>query len=467
MIKFFVSFAVTLLFWGYEAAAAESVSLGRYLEMVRDRNPALRSGARSLEAGYYGVLASVSYQRPSLEGMVSGSYLTGSRNAQSDLREKNVAAGNAAFRLTHRIDLSGAWSLDERQQILFYEIQRAGFDEDVNDLMAAAEECWWSAVLARENIALQEDVLRQRRENNRVTEEKYKQQLVPRLDLIRSEAQVVEAESLVSDASAQYSNLLARLAALTGGTEVVPPEEPLLLPAFSVTATPEKMLSSSPEVRAARLALDRSRVVRQLKAKGLSPTLNAAITWMPFSDPWNSSSPQKGEMSATLSLNFPILDGGQTRYEVLNADRLVQAAEEWLRSVENSAKMDFAIAGNDWNRAMALEKAKKRQVERSDEEVRITKLMYGEGMGAQLDLINAQTENQRIRTDYLSAVRDMYVALVNLRKVAGDYAPDEEGAWKDAVIRYGRGRNVSDENVLGGTNEKRTGRAGEAKNKNR
>jgi outer membrane protein TolC len=424
-----LSFFVVFLLFFSGNAGAEVVNLDRYLEMVKDRNHALQSGARSLEAAWYGVLASVSYQRPSLEGTVSGSWLTGTTGAQGG-RERDVTASGGALRLTHRIDIAGSFTLDEQQQILYYEIQRASFEEDVNNLLASAEENYWSAVLARENITLQRDVLRQRLENNRVTEEKYRQELVPRLDLIRSEAQVVAAESLITEAEAQYRNLLATLARLAGGAEVDPVDEPLLVPTFNVAADLEKALRFRPGVRSARLTLERSRVVKKLRAKGLSPTLNLGISWTPLADPRNSASPQKGEMSATLSLNIPIADGNETKYGILNADRLAQSAEAGLQSVEDTTGMNLSIARNNWDRAAALEKDRKRQMERSDEELRITELMYNEGMGAQIDLINAQTENQRVRTDYLDAVRGMYVALVHLRAAAGDYAPGEDGNWR-------------------------------------
>ena len=125
---------------------------------------------------------------------------------------------------------------------------------------------------------------------------------------------------------------------------------------------------------------------------------------------------------------------------VLNADRLSQAAEANVQAIENTARTDLIVAQNNWETAEALEKAKKRQVERSDEELRITELMYNEGMGAQIDLINAQTENQQVRTDYLNSIQGMYGALVELRKAVGDYAPNEYGTWKEAVMKYGKGK---------------------------
>ena len=82
---------------------------------------------------------------------------------------------------------------------------------------------------------------------------------------------------------------------------------------------------------------------------------------------------------------------------------------------------------NAWKNASVAEMDKKRQVERAEEELRITELMYSEGMGAQIDLINAQTAYQGVRTQYLNSVKEMYVALVQLRRAIGDYSPDESG----------------------------------------
>jgi hypothetical protein len=34
---------------------------------------------------------------------------------------------------------------------------------------------------------------------------------------------------------------------------------------------------------------------------------------------------------------------------------------------------------------------------------------------------------------------------VDLRKAVGDYAPDENGIWKEAVVRYGKGKVIANE----------------------
>ena len=440
---FVLSLSLAVGGWTGSAEASGALRLDEYLRQVLQANHSLQAGIKSVEAAYYAVLSGVADQRPQATVSASGSWLSGQSSMGG--KESNVTAGSLTLGLTQRIDISGSYSLDERQRILGYEEQRAQFDANLNTLIATAEETWWSAVLARENVALQKDILRQRSENLRVTTEKFRQQLVPKLDVVRAEAQVVEAESLVKESETAYLNLLANLSYIAGGMEVVPMEETLHVPVFDVTPGIQKALEARPDVRAARLAVERARVVEKLKGKGMAPTLDLGAQWTAWADPKLSATPQDGEAMASLRLNIPIVDGNRTKYDVLNANRTVEAAEHSLASLEEQTRRDLAVAMNAWKNASVAEMDKKRQVERAEEELRITELMYSEGMGAQIDLINAQTAYQGVRTQYLNSVKEMYVALVQLRRAIGDYSPDESGDWREAVVRYGKGRPVSGE----------------------
>lgn len=420
--------------------ASVSMTLPQYINEILLNNHTLKAAIKNVEASYYSVLASVAYQRPRTSLSASG--LLGTAQLNGDEKEYHPAAGNVNFALTHRIDISGSYKLDEKQNILGYEVSRANFDTSLNTLIATAEQTWWSAVLARENIKLQREIMLQRAENHRVTMEKYNQELVPRLDIVRSEAQVVAAETLVKNAETNYLNLLAELSLMAGGLDVEPVESELQVPQFDVALDYDSALLARPDVRGAKLNLERAKLVKKLTAKGLSPTLDFGFQWTPWADPKASTTPNNGEAGASLTLTVPLTDGHETKYRVLNADRLIQAAEANLESLQEQTRRDIAVAMNNWKNAAASEKDKKRQVERSEEELKITELMYSEGMGAQIDLINAQTAYQAVKTEYLDSIKNMYVALVALRKAIGDYSPNEDGSWREAVIRYGKGNNI-------------------------
>ena len=420
--------------------ASVSMTLPQYIREILLNNHTLRAGMKNVEASYYSVLASVGYQRPSTSGTFTGSYVT--KQTAGNSSQEHVFAGNIGLRLTQRIDINGSYKLDEQQNIMGYEVTRANFDNNINTLIAAAEEAWWSAVLARENMKLQHEILLQRSENHRVTVEKYNQELVPKLDIVRSEAQVVAAETLEKNAETTYLNLLAELSLMAGGLDVEPVDEELKVPEFDVALNFEDALQYRPDVRAARLTLERAQIVKRLTAKGLSPTLDFAFQITPWSDPEGYATPNNQQVGGSLVFSVPITDGNATKYKVFNADRLIQAAESSLEALKEQTRRDITVAMNNWRNASAAEHDKQRQVERAEEELRITELMYSEGMGAQIDLINAQTAYQAVRTEYLDAVKNMYIALVAMRKAVGDYSPDENGTWNEALSRYGKGNNI-------------------------
>lgn len=417
--------------------AAQAVNVDQYLILVLSQNHSLLAAAKNIEANYFQVLSSVGYQRLKAGVSVSNSYNT----AQSSMGGKvyNPVGYSITPSLTQIIDISGVNMLHERQSILGYESSRAAFENTVNTLLSAAEHAYWGVVMARDNVALQKDVLLQRQENLRVTEEKFNQQLVPKLDVIRATSAVSDAHNSIVNAEATLLNRLAVLRNYAGGMDIEPSDTNFYVPKLSININESYALENHPSVRQKKILLAQSEVQKQIAKKGMAPTLGASVSWNMLYGTSAGSSMERGEAAAGLSLNIPIADGNSTKYDVLNKSAAVQAATESLLDSEASVILNLTIARNDWNMAKSLEENMKQQVERSNEELKITELMYNEGMGSQLDLITAQTDNQSVRTNYLNAVMGMYSSIVSLRQAMGDYAPTAEGTWKDAVVKYGKG----------------------------
>ena len=442
-IILYIAFISTIeIFVSTPADASISMTLPQYVREILLNNHSLRAGVKSVEADYYSVLASVGLHRVNVNAGSTFAWISDTP-AQSD-----YTAGNLTIALTQPIDLPGVFKLDQQQNILGYEISRAQFNNNLNSLIATAEETWWSAVLARENVKLQNEILLQRSENHRVTVEKYNQELVPRLDVVRSEAQVVAAETTAKNAETTYQNLLANLSYLAGGIDVEPVEEDLRVPEFDIDLNYEDALEFRPDVKAAKLTVERAKIVKKLTAKGLSPTLIFSFNTTLWSDPSTYTTPNNREVMGALNISLPIFDGKKTKYSVINTDRLIQSAEANLESLKEKTRLDISLALNNWKDAAASEEDKKRQVERSEEELRITELMYAEGMGAQIDLINAQTAYQSVKTEYLDAIKNMYVALVSLKQAMGTYSPDEDGTWDEAKLLYKKGEEIIGETGL-------------------
>ena len=92
-------------------------------------------------------------------------------------------------------------------------------------------------------------------------------------------------------------------------------------------------------------------------------------------------------------------------------------AVQRLRSIIERVERPRACA-----RALEIVAIRRRQAERADKELEIAELMYREGMGSQLDLINAQETDQKSRTELLSAVQELWLVLAEADRVMGRWA---------------------------------------------
>ncbi len=407
--------ATLLLVWGIVAANASEMSLEGFILAVRENNPTLQASLKRLEASYHTVRSAVAVQRPSAG-------LRGATSYNTDDSQSRQGVYSLSAAISHRFDVSGVYSAQEKQLLLQYNILAADHLALINNTLAAAESLYWRSFIARENSALQKEILAQRREDLRITEEKFRQQLIPRLDVVRAQARVEEAESIVVQAESAYRDTLTQLATLSGGIAVTPRSETLLVPSLSIRAGVESALTTRNDIRSAELSLERARVLKALAAKGMSPSVEGAIGYTILTDS-PSQQPDQNELLFSLNVSIPVYDGGKTKEDTEEKARSIEAAERSLEARRLDVREDVLKARTQWEKAVALEASKRKQVARSDEELKITQLMYMEGMGAQIDLLNAQVDNQRVRTEHLDAIKEMYLALVSLRQAMSEYEP--------------------------------------------
>ena len=402
----------TIMLFAVNTASADEISLPEFLRMVKENNNTLRSSASTLESTYYAVRASVAPQRPSLG--IQGS--TGTVTSQAT--ENTLSAG-----LTGRIDISGTYGPQEQSAILSYRIQAERYADLVNSVIGGAEEVFWRASMARENIFLNEKILAERAENLRITREKYKQDLIPRLDVIRAEARVEESRSLLTQARADYKDLLARMMSLSGGTAWEPLYTSLEVGEYPTRVDFEETCQMRPDIQALELTVEKAKVDRLLASKGLAPTLDAFMGWTIATD-GDFVTPPDDELLVSLTLNVPVTDGKETRNRVNEKKELIRASEQDLLAVKDEAMAQITQAHNRLEKALALKATKEKEVTLADEELRITTLLYQEGLGSQLDLLNAQTDQARASTERLDAMKELYLAVVDIKKACGKYAAE-------------------------------------------
>lgn len=141
----------------------------------------------------------------------------------------------------------------------------------------------------------------------------------------------------------------------------------------------------------------------------------------PPSDSWSKS------WSASLVLSIPIFEGRAVSGRVMQAKADYNQARYTARQVEENVLLAVRAAYASWQQAVESLRSQEKTIAQAEEGLRIANLRYENGVGTQLEVLNAQTANTRARVNYINAVYDYELAVAGFLRAAG-YAPTLSGA---------------------------------------
>lgn len=409
-MKFSMFFAAlpAFLFLFPLTAFSAPLSEAQYLALVMERNNDLAAVRQEIDARLFSARAELSVQRPSL-----GLSAEASKWLDQERGDQQIDLS-----LSHRVNLSGSYGLQERELLLGVEILRNQYADAVNERLALAAAAYRRAVMAALNREAMEQIVSKRRESLLITREKFDKELVSLLELLRAQSQVDDGEAFLLQARQKYEQQLVEMSALAGGVQVTPetmfPQLEKLSPAVDET----KAWESRPDVASLMLSRERASVQRSLAAKGLSPFVDLSLGLRVLED-LNSSMERGGEVFVRAVLTVPLTDGGRTANKTGAAESLLKKAGYELEARRDSLKREADLVRERWGRALEIVAIRRRQAERADKELEIAEMMYREGLGSQLDLITAQEADQKSRTELINAIQELWLVLAEADRVMG------------------------------------------------
>lgn len=395
------------------AAFSAPLDEARYLALVMERNNDLAAVRQEVEARIFSARAELAVQRPSL----------GLSAEASKWLDKDRGDQQVDLSLSHRVNLSGSYGLQERDLLLGVEILRNQYADAVNERLALAASAYRQAVMAALNREAMEQIVEKRRESLTITKEKFDKELVSLLELLRAQSQVDDGEAFLLQARQKYEQQLVEMSALAGGAPAIPTIAPPELDGAPLVVDEEKAWGNRPDVAALLLSKERASVQRSLAAKGLSPFVDLSVGLRVGQDYASSYAEERtGEVFVRAAFTIPLADGGKTSNTAEAAALMLRKAEYELAARRDGLKREADLVRERWTRALEIVAIRRRQAERADKELEIAELMYREGMGSQLDLINAQEADQKSRTEFLSAVQELWLVLAEADRVMGRWS---------------------------------------------
>jgi outer membrane protein len=248
---------------------------------------------------------------------------------------------------------------------------------------------------AREAVTVREAALTSTREHLRVATELREAELRPKIDVVRAEVQVKEAEELLERARNQVAVAEAALAQAMGlnpaQNAVAPSQNILPSPILPETpdAAQERAISQRAELVQLRAAEQSAVAGVDAAASGLRPTvgLSAELTAERF-----TTMPETGDWSVMIGARWPISDAGETRARKREAQAQRDAISAQFEQIRNGVALEVQQAWLDLQSARRRESVAVVAVDQARESVRLAEEGYAAEVYPLSDLLDARAQ---------------------------------------------------------------------------
>ncbi len=422
-----------LLVFPQSGLSAQQPANGWTLEdlvaVALDRNPGLAAARTAISVAEEDIMAAKGERLPSVEAVGKieifprrkrllifrhgfrgddNPFETGVLNYGLEVRLPLYTSG----RIEHGISLAEARSEAVGARA---ELTRVG-------LMFNVASGYYTALRVQQVIAAQEAVLRSLRESQRIGELQAQVGRIARLDVLKLETRVSEAERDLAGARNAYAQVLAVLKELIN----VPTEVSLnvageLVPApmrVALDALRDQALAQRPDLVALRHEVQARREAVGIARARFGPRVGFRANYGGATGIDDGIT--KDDARLLLDFRMPLYEGGVLRAQKRKALAQLRQLRQRLQEAERRALAELERAALDLAAAEPRIQAARRAVAQAEESRRVEREKFGQGRGTSNDLLLAEEALLRSRTELAAALADSQIALSALKLAAGE-----------------------------------------------
>jgi len=124
-----------------------------------------------------------------------------------------------------------------------------------------------------------------------------------------------------------------------------------------------------------------------------------------------------------VSLHVPIFTGLQRTYRIQQEKLTLQKIENSFTNLRNGIDLEITQATIMFKNSLKTLYAQKENQDLASNVARVTKIKYEQGVGTNLEVVDAENALRTAQTNYYSALFDAMIAKVNLEKAYGRLLP--------------------------------------------
>lgn len=121
------------------------------------------------------------------------------------------------------------------------------------------------------------------------------------------------------------------------------------------------------------------------------------------------------------SITMPLFTGMQRHYRVQQAKLNLEKVNNQFIQLEQSIDMEYESSKTIMLNSMEALQIQKENMDLADEVFRITKIKYDQGIGTNIEIINAESSLKEAQTNYYNALYDALIAKIELETATGTF----------------------------------------------
>ncbi|MFD3001330.1 TolC family protein [Pontibacter toksunensis] len=118
-------------------------------------------------------------------------------------------------------------------------------------------------------------------------------------------------------------------------------------------------------------------------------------------------------------LQLPIFDGLRKHYQVQQGKIALENAKLGFKTLTQSIDLELEQASVELTNALDVLESRRENMALAEEIARVAKIKFQEGVGTNLEVVNAETDLREAQTNYYAAMYDTLIAKVNLDRATG------------------------------------------------
>ncbi len=315
----------------------------------------------------------------------------------------------------------------------------ANYDTVVADTLVAVRVAYDDALLATEQIAVQEASINLLTKELQDTKNRFEAGTVPKFNVLRAEVELANARPRLIRARNAFrisKNNLSNLLGYTLSRETTE-DIPLQL-SDKLEATPydielpvaiAKAYERRTELMALRKTeeLQRENIINQ--KGGYKPSVQL------FAGYGSRNSSFSDDLTRDVSgwftgaqATWNIFDGGLTRGRVIEAEARYEKAKLDTQDVSRRIELEVRTAYSTFIESKEVLESQKKVVEQAEEALRLAEARFGAGTATQTDVLSAQTALTDARTTQIQSLHDYSVARARLERAIGQIIDVKHGS---------------------------------------